>query len=98
MNTPIIRVVIVGDIEGEVVRKPVNGADVAELRIAGFGIRIAAWRDLAAAVPASGTVIIEGRMKTRHYTKDGQDRTTTEVTVSSIEVLTGAATDDDMPF
>ena len=102
MNT-IARTTIIGEVESRE-RKMVNDKKLTEFRVEGFGLRINAWGDLADKVPEGGIVLIEGNTKTRYYqNKDGQDRSTTEITASSVEVIVpglgGSADDDDtLPF
>lgn len=96
MNT-ISRVFVVGQVT-ERERKKINDRNLAEFRLADFGLKLNAWGDLAVKVPESGVVMVEGSIKTRSYTnKEGQDRQSTEITVSSIEVL-DVGSDDDLPF
>lgn len=92
--TPIARIVIVGQI-GAVEQKSVNGKQLAETRIDGLGLRINAWGDLAKSVRPGITAVIEGAVKTRSYQAQGQDRTTTEITASSVVPLDTAEVDDD---
>jgi len=95
---PVARTVIVGSIESRE-RKKVNDKNLAEFRIEGVGLKLNAWGDLAVKVPESGIVMVEGAIKTREYQVDGKDRRSTEITVSSIEVLDVATGDDgDLPF
>ena len=71
-------------------RVPINGEErnLAEFRISNFGLKLNAWGDLAVKVPESGIVLVEGNLKTRDYTnKEGQARQSTEISVSSIEVI-----------
>jgi len=96
VNT-ISRVFVVGQVT-ERERKKINDRNLAEFRLADFGLKLNAWGDLAVKVPESGVVMVEGSIKTRSYTnKEGQDRQSTEITVSSIEVL-DVGSDDDLPF
>ncbi len=63
----------------------------------GARFRCAAWGDLSAQVPSSGRVLLEGRVTGRQYEKDGQTRTSTEITVSTIERLAASPEEDDLP-
>jgi hypothetical protein len=92
--SPIARVVLVGEIEGEITRKTVNESALAEFRIAGVGLRISAWKDLAARVPASGLVAVEGALRTRTYQYEGKDRESVEITASSVTVIATAPEDE----
>jgi len=105
---PIARTSIVGIIESREGKK-VNDKNLAEVRVEGFGLKINFWGDLAAKVPAPGsTVVIEGKTVTRSYQVECKDRHSTEITASTIEVISanssGAASaapaedDDDLPF
>lgn len=92
MSTFIGRAFIVGQVS-EVEQKTVSGSALAEFRLDGFGLRISAWKDLAAKVPAVGsTVMVEGKLASRSYTVDNKPRQSTEITASSIEPI-GAAGD-----
>jgi hypothetical protein len=90
---PTIRVTIIGEIsEAEQKKIGQDSKPLCEFRVAGCRIRINAWGDLAAKVPAAGgAVIVEGRMNDRSYTAQGEERTTTEITASVIEPLGAAA-------
>jgi len=94
---PVARVFVVGSVESRE-RKKVNDKNLAEFRIEGVGLKLNAWGDLAVKVPESGVVMVEGSIKTRSYqNKEGQDRQSTEITCSSVEVL-DVGSDDDLPF
>lgn len=89
MTAPVIsRAMFVGTVE-KVERKTVNDKPLVEFFLEGLGLRINAWQDQAAKVPAPGsTVVVEGAVKTRHYqNREGDDRQTTEVVASSVEAL-----------
>lgn len=90
----VARVVIVGQIAGEIATKTVNESALAEFHVEGVGLRINAWKDLAAKVPASGLVIVEGALRTRTYQYEGKDRESVEITASSITVIGTAAADE----
>lgn len=54
-----------------------------------------AWNEIADKVPAKGAfVIVQGRLSTRSYDKDGVKTYTTSVVASSIDAIGGAAPDD----
>jgi single-stranded DNA-binding protein len=93
---PVARTVIVGSVESRE-RKKIGDKNLAEFRIEGFGLKLNAWGELATKVPESGLVLVEGALKTREYQVDGKDRRTTEMTVSSIEIL-DVGGDSDLPF
>jgi len=98
----IARTVVIGSIESRE-RKMVNEKKLAEFRIEGIGLRVAAWGDLADKVPETGLVMVEGALRTRKYQVEGKDRTSTEIIASSIEIIEVAAADasdndDDLPF
>jgi single-stranded DNA-binding protein len=78
----------------------VNDKKLTEFRIEAFGLRLNAWGDLADKVPEpGGSVIVEGKTATRTYmNKSNEERSTTEITASSIEVLSTADADDDLGF
>ena len=93
---PVARVVIVGSVESRE-RKKIGDKNLAEFRIEGVGLKLNAWGDLAVKVPESGIVMVEGAIKTRDYTnKEGQARQSTEITISSIEVI--EVDDGELPF
>lgn len=95
---PVARVVIVGNVESRE-RKKVNDKNLAEFHVAGVGLKLNAWGDLAVKVPESGIVMVEGNLKTRDYTnKEGQPRQSTEITISSIEVLDVGGDDEPLGF
>jgi len=99
MSTLSARTLIVGEIEGEVNRKSINGKALAEFHVAGLGLRIVAWESIAAQVPQSGSVIVEGQLRTRSYqvNENGtmKDRSTTEVIASSIFAASTPASSDE---
>ena len=102
MDKPIARTVVIGEIESRD-RKMVNDKKLAEFRVTGLGLRINAWGDLADKVPEDGLVMVEGALKSRTYqNKENQERVSTEITASSVEVIDAAeAADDDdgdLPF
>ena len=102
MDKPIARTVVIGTIESRD-RKMVNDKHLTEFRIGGLGLRINAWGDLADKVPEDGLVMVEGALKSRTYqNKENQERVSTEITASSVEVIDAAeAADDDdgdLPF
>lgn len=97
-----IRIVMTGDIT-EVERKTLaGGKNVTNFKItdSGLSLRGSAWGEIADQMPAGGRALVEGKLAGRSYERDGQPRTSTEITVSSIEVLNGApaatADDDDL--
>lgn len=96
MNT-INNVQIIGQIEGTPERKTVNDKALTEFRIAGIGLRISAWEQRAAQVPNAGLVIVNGYLRTRTYQYEGSDRTATEITATSIQVIDTAPADSE-PF
>jgi single-stranded DNA-binding protein len=93
----ITNVQIIGEIAGEPDRKTVNvkGTDkaVTEFRIAGVGLRIAAWEARASEVPDSGIVIVNGYLNTRTYTYEGKDREATDIRCTSIQAIAPADSD-----
>jgi single-stranded DNA-binding protein len=95
---PITNVQIIGTIES-VERKRVNEKALAEFRIEGVGLRISAWEQRADQVPDHGIVIVNGYLRTRSYTYEGAERTATEITANSIQVIDSTpAVDTDLPF
>jgi hypothetical protein len=79
----VARIILIGEIS-KVERKTVGDSPLAEFYLDGFGLRIAAWKDLAT-LPAVGmNVMVEGAVKTRQYQVEGKDRQTTEITASSV--------------
>lgn len=97
MNT-IARVMIAGNLADAPQRKTVNNKALAEFQIADCGLRISAWAELAAQVPESGALLIEGKLATRTYPYQGQTRTTTEIRASSVTLLDGGSDDDALGF
>ena len=98
--------IVAGKIDGEVKTNVVGNekTPVANFRVAtepGW-YSVAAWRDLASKVPASGSyVVVTGKLSTRSYDKDGTKVWVTEIVASSIETVSVAgpavaATTDDL--
>jgi single-stranded DNA-binding protein len=102
VNT-ISNVQIIGQIAGTPERKTVTvkgeGKAVTEFRVAGIGLRIAAWERNAAQVPDAGLVIVNGYLSTRQYEYEGKTRESTDIRCTSIQVIdTAPAVDTDLPF
>jgi len=84
-------VTIIGEIDPQTVeRKTVKEKALTEFRIRELGLRISAWEARAAMVPNAGTLVVSGYLSTRTYTHEGQDRQTTEVRATTIQVLDSA--------
>jgi single-stranded DNA-binding protein len=102
----VIRIVATGDVSDVERKKLDSGKSIVNFRLAaeGLSLRCAAWEALGESVPDSGRVLIEGRMFGRDYmTRDNPPvkRTSTEVTISSIERLDAATpdeADETLPF
>ena len=88
---------ILGDIAGEVSRKTINDKKLAEFYVTDIPLRISAWEARADAVPESGSVIVQGYLRSRSYKYEGNDRTATEITATQVQVIATAA-DDSEPF
>lgn len=100
MNTT-SKVLIIGEIDGEPVRKTVKEKPLTEFAVKEIGLRISAWEARAAQVPASGIVIVEGYLSTRHYQYEGADRTSVEIRATSVQAIDGAPApkiDNELPF
>ena len=82
-------VVASGTIDGEVRVNTVGTPPktVKEFRVdTGDGwYTVVAWEKVADQVPASGSVLVHGRLRTRSYEKDGSKRYHTEIVASQIE-------------
>lgn len=87
MTAPAVaRIILIGEIT-KVERKTVGDSPLAEFYLDDFGLRIAAWKDLAAKPAVGMTVMVEGALKTRKYQVEGKDRQTTEITASSVQSM-----------
>lgn len=100
---PVSKVVLVGEIEGEVDHKTVTTrrgeAAVAEFYLDGIGLRISAWDKIAEAVPEDGIVVVEGYLNTRHYEYENKPRTSTDIRATNVQAIAVApakADDDDL--
>lgn len=85
MTAPAIaRIVLVGEVNGRE-KKKINDKKLAEFFVGDLRLKVSAWEDLAPQVPEDGTtVVVEGKVRSRKYERDGQDRYATEVIASSI--------------
>jgi len=100
------RVILSGPVDSdpEIRTTTTNNKTVGSFRIdTGKGwFTITAWEDLAKDMPPKGTyVLVDGRLSTRSYDKDGTKVYVTEVVASTIEVVGAVAAeapDDDLGF
>lgn len=93
-------VTVIGELEGTPERKAIDTRNgqrkVTEFRVAGCGLRIAAWEERADAVPDEGIVLVQGYLSTRTYEYQGQERTSTDIRATNVQLVTAvAATDND---
>ena len=94
----IARTVIIGTIESRE-RKIINEKNLCEFYVAGVGLKISAWGDIATKPEVGKPVVVEGSLRTRSYEYEGKQRQSTEIVASSIEFIEAAAADDDdLPF
>lgn len=92
-------VTVIGTIAGKPERKKVNDKSVVDFRVEELGLRISAWEARADAVPDAGVIVVSGYLSTRTYMRGEEERVTTEIRATNIQVLDAApALDPDLPF